>query len=147
MMSASSHDEHRKLCLALAWFGYLALCSAYILGGVDKILDFPGAVVETRHLGVPFPLLATIATIIVELLGSALILSGCWRWCGALLLAGFTVVANMLANAFWRLPDEAVRTLSANAFFEHWGLIGGFLLIALRSSSGFSRPFLPWKIQ
>jgi uncharacterized membrane protein YphA (DoxX/SURF4 family) len=38
-------------------------------------------------------------------------------------------MATFLANRFWDAPPEA-RFTQANAFFEHLGLVGGFLLAA-----------------
>jgi len=38
----------------------------------------------------------------------------------SLALAGFTVLAALLAE----------RQRAVNAFFEHWGLVGGMLLVA-----------------
>jgi uncharacterized membrane protein YphA (DoxX/SURF4 family) len=40
------------------------------------------------------------------------------------------VVATGLALRFWELPIGQERFMAANAFFEHLGLIGGFLLVA-----------------
>ena len=58
------------------------------------------------------------------------------RWaCGALALAIFTVAAAFLADRFWAAP-QAERQRSANAFFEHWGLVGGMLLVAWHDLGG-----------
>jgi uncharacterized membrane protein YphA (DoxX/SURF4 family) len=108
----------------------LGLCAAYLQGGLNKLLDWPGAVAEAAHFGLPAPALAAAATIVTELFGSALVLSGRLRWLGALWLAAFTLVATFVANRFWELPPGQERFMTANAFFEHLGLIGGFLLVA-----------------
>ena len=68
-------------------------------------------------------------TIVTELVGSALILSGVYRWLGALGLAGFTLIATFVANRFWEIPQPD-RFMVENAFFEHLGLVGAFLLVA-----------------
>jgi uncharacterized membrane protein YphA (DoxX/SURF4 family) len=107
----------------------LGLCAAYIQGGLTKLIDFNAAVAETHSLGVPFAAAATGATIATELAGSALILTGIYRWLGALWLAGFTLIATFLANDFWNIQPPQ-RFMSENAFFEHLGLVGGFLLVA-----------------
>ena len=107
----------------------LGLCAAYIQGGLAKLLDFSAAVAETQSFGLPFAEPATGLTIITELVGSALILTGTYRWLGALWLAGFTLFATFTANRFWELlPPQ--RFMVENSFFEHLGLIGGFLLVA-----------------
>jgi uncharacterized membrane protein YphA (DoxX/SURF4 family) len=119
----------------------LGLCAAYIQGGVDKLLDFNGAIAEAQHFGLPFPAVSAVATIITELAGSALILSGIYRWLGALWLAAFTLIATFTANRFWELQMPE-RFMVENSFFEHLGLVGGFLLLAwldLRGRDGQAR--------
>jgi len=69
------------------------------------------------------------ATIVTELAGSALILTGIYRWLGALWLAAFTLFATFVANRFWEMVPPQ-RFMVENSFFEHLGLIGGFLLVA-----------------
>lgn len=116
---------------ALWTLGLLGLCAAYLQGGLNKLADFGGATAEAAHFGLPFPSLTAAATIALELLASAMILTGRWRWLGALALAGFTLAATLLANRYWALPPGQERFLSANAFYEHVGLAGAFLLVAL----------------
>lgn len=111
------------------WCCLLLLCCAYLQGGLQKAADFPAAVAEMRHFGLapagPVALLA----IAGELCASLLILTGRLRWAGALYLALFTFAANFIANRFWQLEGMA-RTMSTNAFFEHLGLVGAFLIVA-----------------
>lgn len=107
----------------------LALCGAYIQGGLTKALDFNGALAEMAHFGLRPEAPFALAVIALELGASALILSGRLRWLGALGLAGFTAMAAVLANRFWTMaPPES--TMAANAFFEHLGLAGAFVLVA-----------------
>lgn len=107
----------------------LALTSAYLQGGINKALDFPGAVAEMTHFGLAPPAAFAGATIVFEIGAALLVLTGFWRWLGALGLAGFTLMATFLANRFWEMaPPE--RFFAANAFFEHLGLVGAFVLVA-----------------
>ena len=108
----------------------LCLCAAYLQGGITKARDFGGAVAEMRHFG-----LAPAAPIALQLGASALVVSGWYRWLGALALAGFTVLAAFVADRFWQAA-AAERKRTANAFFEHWGLAGGFVLVAWHDLGG-----------
>jgi uncharacterized membrane protein YphA (DoxX/SURF4 family) len=119
----------------LAWLGMLGLCAAYLQGGLDKLFGPAAAIAETAALHVPMPALATAATVVTELAGSLMVLAGWHRRLGALWLAAFTAVANMLANAWWSVPAGPLRTAMENGFFEHIGLIGGFVLIVIQGSS------------
>lgn len=109
----------------------LALCGAYLQGGLVKALDFPGAQAEMRHFGLVPEAPFAGAVLVLELGAALLVLSGCGRWLGALVLAGFTVAASFVANRFWQAPPEQALML-ANAFFEHMGLAGAFVLVACR---------------
>lgn len=114
---------------ALRWIALLGLCAAYVQGGLDKAMDFSAAEAALIRFGMtpagPFAVL----TIAVELGGSFLVLSGLYRWLGALGLAGLTLFASTLANQFWAAPGPA-RISMEKGFFEHVGLAGGFLLVA-----------------
>jgi uncharacterized membrane protein YphA (DoxX/SURF4 family) len=114
---------------AVRWIALLGLCAAYLQGGLNKALDFPSAIAEMSHFGLAPAAPFAIAVIVLELGASALILIGYYRWLGALALAGFTLMATFIANRFWGMaPPE--RFMAANSFFEHLGLVGGFLLVA-----------------
>jgi uncharacterized membrane protein YphA (DoxX/SURF4 family) len=126
----------RPVEVLLNWAGTgliarLALSSAYLLGGVVKLTNFPGAVAEQAHFGMPYPTIFAILTIAVELIGPALIFSGRLVWLGAGMLGVFTALAAITANAFWTMPTGPERFGATNAFFEHLGLVGGFILTAL----------------
>lgn len=107
----------------------LLLCGPYLQGGYNKAVDFAAAVAEMQHFGLAPAVPFAAATIVMELGASLLVLTGIYRWLGALSLAGFTLGATLVANRFWELAGPE-RFMMANSFFEHGGLIGGFLLVA-----------------
>jgi uncharacterized membrane protein YphA (DoxX/SURF4 family) len=122
----SPAQKHSRL---VYWLCLLLLCSAYLQGGLVKAVDFWGAVAEMHHFGLAPEAPLAIATIIGELGASMLILGGVKRWAGASYLAVFTLFATFVANRFWEL-EGAARFTSMNAFFEHLGLVGAFILVA-----------------
>jgi uncharacterized membrane protein YphA (DoxX/SURF4 family) len=124
---------------AVQWIALLALCSAYIQGGLTKLFSFDGAIAEMSNFGLTPPVPFAIATIVLELAAPLAILSGRYRWLGALVLAGFTLMATFVANRFWELPPPQ-RRMTANAFFEHLGLAGAFLLVARHDARGRGHP-------
>jgi uncharacterized membrane protein YphA (DoxX/SURF4 family) len=108
----------------------IALTGAYLLGGLTKLFDFPAAVAEQEHFGLHPGALWAGATIAVELIGPALVIAGRWVWLGAGMLGVFTGLAALMANNFWVMHGQA-RFAATNAFFEHIGLIAGFVMAAL----------------
>lgn len=120
--------------LGWRWTGFLArlaLVSAYLLGGIVKASDWTAAVAEQAHFGMHPPALWAALTIAIELVGPLLILSGRFVWLGAGMVGVFTLLAAITANAFWAMPAGQGRFMATNAFFEHLGLIGGFVLVAM----------------
>lgn len=117
----------------------LLLVSAYLVGAVTKLSNWPAAVAEQVHFGMAPPALWAALTIAVELVGPALILSGRLVWLGAGMLGMFTFLAALLANAFWTMPAGMERFAATNAFFEHMGLVGAFILIAMLAGRGDAR--------
>jgi uncharacterized membrane protein YphA (DoxX/SURF4 family) len=113
---------------AMRWLGLLGLCAAYLQGGLDKAFDFNAAVLEMQHFGLSPPAPFAIAVIATEIGASVLILTGVYRWAGALALGGFTLFATFVANRFWEAPAMD-RMMIENSFFEHLGLVGGFLVV------------------
>lgn len=85
---------------------------------------------EQAHFGLQPAAIFAALTIAVELLGPALILAGRLVWLGAGMLGVFTLLAAVLANAFWAMAGPE-RFAATNAFFEHVGLVGGFVLAAI----------------
>lgn len=136
-----SLDNPRIIAALLDWPGTafvarLALTGPYILGGIVKLTDWQGAVAEQAHFGMQPAAIFAAVTIAVELIGTAFILADRRAWLGAGMLGIFTLLAAIVANAFWTMPMSGHgqdRFMATNAFFEHLGLVGGFVLIAILS--------------
>ena len=110
----------------------IALVSAFVIGGIQKLADFPAAVAEQAHFGLQPAWLWAVAAIVVELGGSVLVIVGRWVWLGAGGLGVLTMVSMLVANNFWALSGHD-RFMAINAFFEHLGLIAGLVLITALS--------------
>ena len=133
-MTAARTPRFVGAILDWRWTGFLArlaLVGAYLLGGIVKASDWTAAVAEQTHFGMSPPALWAALTIVVEIVGPLLILSGRLVWLGAGMLGIFTLFAAITANAFWAMPAGQERFMATNAFFEHLGLIGGFVLAAM----------------
>jgi len=107
----------------------VALTSAYVLGGLTKLFNFAAAIAEQESFGFRPGWLWASATILVELVGSALVIAGHFVWLGAGALGVLTAIAMLVADNFWSVRGPA-RLVAANTFFEHVGLIAGLVLVA-----------------
>ena len=108
----------------------MGLISAYLVGGVTKLLDFQGAVTEQAHFGLHPPQVWAILAIVVELGGSLLIFFNRLAWLAAGALVVLTAIATLVAENFWSMQGHA-RFVAMNALLEHIGLIAGFAMAAM----------------
>jgi len=109
---------------------------AYFVGGLSKLLDFPGAVAEQAHFGLHPPTMWAILAIVVELGGSILILCDRLIWLAAGSLAVLTLIATVVAENFWNMQGHA-RFVAMNGLLEHIGLIAGFAMAAMIADARF----------
>jgi uncharacterized membrane protein YphA (DoxX/SURF4 family) len=112
----------------------ITLTSAFLIGGIQKLVDFPGAVAEQAHFGLKPAWLWATAALLVELAGAALVIFDRWAWLGAGGLGVLTTVAMVTATNFWSLTGRD-RFLAVNGFFEHLGLIAGLVLVSVTTSA------------
>jgi uncharacterized membrane protein YphA (DoxX/SURF4 family) len=106
------------------------LCSAYVWSGVTKLIAFNATVkhFETRfHL--PVPHAAVAFTIVVQLVGSAMFITGWKAAAAAVALACFTMAATVIVYPFWKMSGVE-RARNIETFPEHVGLTAAFLILA-----------------
>lgn len=108
----------------------LALASPFAISGLVKLGDLDAAAAEVAGLGLSPALPVAIAVIVAQLGGSILFLTRRYCWLGAGILAGFTVVATLLAHPFWAF-EGAERGHQTATFFEHVAIVGGFAAAAV----------------
>ena len=123
-----------QLSAPVLWAAKVCLAIAFVYSGVSKLLNFDAAIGEATHFGLsPAPPFAA-AVLATQLLGAALMLvgRGGWSALGSLALAAFTVMATVIGHPFWSMSGME-QFHNRNAFLEHLGLVGGFLLVAALS--------------
>ncbi len=112
------------------FIGRVLLTMPFWLSGFAKLVDFSGATVEMRYFGLEPAAAFAAATILVQLLGSALVIWGRHAWLGAGALAVFTLLTIPIAHAFWTMTgNEAI--IERFFVFEHIGIVGGLILVAV----------------
>lgn len=112
-----------------------AVVIIFLVSGILKALDFDAAVVEQSQAGLKPAALFAALTIIVQIVGSLLVISGRFVWLGAGALGVFTALAATLTHGFWQMHGQE-RFVAMNVFLEHIGLIGGLIMTALLAEHG-----------
>jgi uncharacterized membrane protein YphA (DoxX/SURF4 family) len=126
-----------RTLLSQPWSGplvRLALVSAFLIGGIDKAMNFDAAIAEQAHFGLrPAGLWAALA-VAVEIGGSLCVVFRRFVWIGAGGLGVLTVVAMLVASDFWNQTGVA-RFMALNSFFEHLGLVAALVLVTMSGDS------------
>jgi transmembrane protein len=118
-----------------AWFGYVArilLTYMFWASGIAKLVDFQAGVGEMAHFGLNPPVAFAIATIIVQLGGSALIILNRWTWLGAGALGIFTLLTIPIAHNFWTM-EEPFKTIEFYVVMEHISIVGALMVVAWKA--------------
>lgn len=122
---------------ATTWFGFLAriiLTSMFWGSGIGKLVDFPAALGEMTHFGLNPPAVFAVATIIVQLVGSLLVILNRWTWLGAGALAVFTLLTIPIAHNFWAM-EEPFKTIEFYVVTEHISIIGALMVVAWKAEN------------
>jgi transmembrane protein len=98
--------------------------------GLMKLFDFSGGIAEMEHFGFLPGAAFNLATIILHLTASILIITGRWVWLGAGALGIFNALTILLVHRFWTMEGhQAIITLYTVE--EHIGMIGGLILVSI----------------
>ncbi|MGY2737164.1 DoxX family protein [Sphingomonas sp. UYP23] len=119
---------------AATWIARIALTFPFWSSGFDKLINFSGGMAEMTHFGFEPAVAFNIATIVVQIGGSLLIVANRLAWLGAGALAIFTGLTILLVHRFWAIPIEPFRTIAFYTATEHIGMVGGLLAIAVLST-------------
>lgn len=118
---------------ALVMLSRLLLAAVFVFSALDKSLHFSDAVQEFQALGLPTAPFITLLVILLQGVGSALLLFPRTAWIGAILLATFTLGATLIAHNFWR-QTGVVYTHELTTFLEHLAIVGGLILAGMPTS-------------
>lgn len=109
--------------------GRCLLASLFLLGGLNKILNYSETAAHMTEVGLPMAGSLLPLVILLELGAGALVaFAGPFYRIAALALAGFTVLTNFVFHEFWNMQGD-IRALEISLFFKNIFIAGGLLLI------------------
>jgi transmembrane protein len=93
------------------------------MSGLTKVADWSNTISTMTHFHLSPPEPYAIATILVELVGSAMLIVDSYEWLGAIVLSSFTALTIPVAHDFWNQVGTD-RTTSWEFAMEHMAVIG-----------------------
>ncbi|TBV06947.1 DoxX family protein [Stutzerimonas kirkiae] len=110
----------------------ILLAVVFLSSGLAKLIDFQGGLAEMRAAGLEPDWLFNIATIVVLLGGSVLLLLDRALWLGSGALALFLLLTIVVVHRFWALPEPQAKEAMFWAL-EHTTVVGGLIAAAIAS--------------
>ena len=106
----------------------ILLALVFIGAGIEKFTGLEGTAGYIASAGLPMPKLLAVASAVVEVLGSVLLILG-WqaRW-AALALAGFTLLASVFFHNYWAMPADQ-QFMQQLMFMKNLAITGGLLMV------------------
>lgn len=101
----------------------------FIVSGIQKAVGFGSVAGWMASEGIPFAEWALLATLLIEIVGGAALLSGSRQRVAAWLLAAFVVAATLVFHAFWAVPADQFADQLTH-FLKNAAIVGGLLLLA-----------------
>jgi putative oxidoreductase len=119
-------DVKGKDALLLA--ARILLAALFVIFGFAKLTGFHGAVQYMAGDGLPFPALAAVVAVVMELfVGLALVLGVATRLL-ALLLALYTLATAFIGHHYWTMSGMAAYDNMIH-FYKNFSIIGGLLAL------------------
>ncbi len=117
--------------------GRILLALLFLSAGYGKLTGFAGTAGYIASKGLPFPALAAVLAIVIELAGGVMLIAG-WnaRWAAAAMIV-FTAVASLVFHPFWAVPADQLVNQSIH-FWKNVSIMGGLLYVLAYGSGPFS---------
>jgi uncharacterized membrane protein YphA (DoxX/SURF4 family) len=106
------------------------LAVVFLYAGADKLWHWQESLDEVAALGLPVPRLFVTLTVVTQIVGAGMVVTGIFAGLGAMVLACFTILATVLGHRFWLLRGQLARRELTTAL-EHVSIISGLLLLAV----------------
>jgi putative oxidoreductase len=115
----------------------LLLAALFLIFGWRKVRDNSGTVAQMVQLGLPTPILATLASIFMELPVAFAVAVGAFTRLSAALMALYALGTAFIGHRYWTVKG-ADYVDSLEGFYKDLSIMGGFLLLCVTGAGKYS---------
>ena len=115
----------------------LLLATLFLIFGWRKVRDYSGTVAQMVGLGLPTPVLATLASIFMELPVAFAVAIGLFTRPAAALMALYSLGTALIGHRYWTVKG-ADYVDSLEGFYKDLSIMGGFLLLYITGAGQYS---------
>jgi putative oxidoreductase len=115
----------------------LLLATLFLIFGWRKVRDYSGTVAQMVQLGLPMPILATLASTFMELPVAFAVAIGVFARLSAALMALYSLGTALIGHRYWTVKG-ADYVDSLEGFYKDLSVMGGFLLLCITGAGKYS---------
>jgi putative oxidoreductase len=115
----------------------LLLATLFLIFGWRKLRDYSGTVSQMVQEGLPVPILATVASIFMELPVAFAVAVGAFTRVSAVLLALYALGTALIGHHYWTVKG-ADYVDSLEGFYKDLSIMGGLLLLSITGAGKYS---------
>jgi len=112
--------------------GRVLLSAIFILSGLGKLPHFHDIAGMMAGKGIPLASVALVITLLIEIGGGLLVLTGFQAKYAALVIALWLIPVTLVFHHFWGIPGEQQQEQMVN-FLKNVAIIGGLLILVYAS--------------
>jgi putative oxidoreductase len=112
--------------------GRVLLSAIFILSGLGKLPHFHDIAGMMAGKGIPLASVALVITLLIEIGGGLLILTGYQAKYAALVIALWLIPVTLTFHHFWGIPAEQQQDQMVH-FLKNVAIVGGMLILAYAS--------------
>jgi putative oxidoreductase len=127
------NDINGELILAAR----LLFATLFLIFGWRKLRDYSGTVAQMVQLGLPMPVLVTVASIFMELPVAFAVAIGVFTRPSAALMALYALGTALIGHRYWTVKG-ADYVDSLEGFYKDLSIMGGFLLLFITGAGKYS---------
>jgi putative oxidoreductase len=111
----------------------ILIAAFFVWAGTEKLMHFAAIQSQIAGHGIPQPQVATVAAIVIELLGGILLIFGIWTRVVAWIMFLYLIPVTIVMHNFWAAPPEMYQMQQLN-FMKNLAILGALLMIAGRGA-------------
>lgn len=109
--------------------GRFLLAIMFLPSGLMKLGDWAGNIAYMESKGFFLTPLFLLGAVVIEVLGSLMVIVGWRARLGAAALALFSILAALTMHNFWSVADPMQQMMETGMFLKNFAIAGGLLLI------------------
>jgi putative oxidoreductase len=110
-------------------------CGIWIAAGLHKATHYRANIAEMGHLGVPLPRVVLPLVLILEFLGSAMLIVDCYVWAASLAWLIFLVPASWLYHFRFMIQSGTINFPQLVTGWKNVSIAGGLVALILLDTS------------